>query len=337
MCPASNPSFVPPAPAPSRPAGSPAIRPSRLLFAGRSSELFAIWVVNLLLTVVTLGIYRFWARTRLRRYVWAHMAFDGEPLEYLGTGKELCLGFLKALCVLVPIFALFAALEFVFIDSPWYVRLAVGIPQYGLIYALYFLGRYAARRYQMSRTAWRGIRFQQTGSPWRYCGMALAGLLLSIATLGLYIPFNSVRLKHYEIEHWRFGNTPFEFRGQGRDLFKPFLIAWLLALPTLFLSFVWYGARAARFYAQATRFQAMSFALPINGGQLFRLYAGNLALIVISLGLLYPMTIRRSMSFWCNRLEIAGELEVATITQAPRGAATGEGLAGYFGMTDAAM
>ena len=71
-----------------------------LEYDGRIGELYRIFVVNLLLTVITIGIYRFWAITRWRRYFWSHMAFQEERFEYTGRGGELFLGALLALGIL---------------------------------------------------------------------------------------------------------------------------------------------------------------------------------------------------------------------------------------------
>ncbi|RFA27198.1 hypothetical protein CAI21_15230 [Alkalilimnicola ehrlichii] len=65
----------------------------RVAHHGSGAELFVIYLVNLLLKVITLGIYHFWAVTRVRRYLWAQTSFDGERFEYTGTGRQLFLGF----------------------------------------------------------------------------------------------------------------------------------------------------------------------------------------------------------------------------------------------------
>lgn len=75
----------------------------RLRQHGTGGELFAIFIVNILLKLVTLGIYHFWAQTRVRRYLWTQASFDNERFEYKGRGVELFLGFLKALGLLILI------------------------------------------------------------------------------------------------------------------------------------------------------------------------------------------------------------------------------------------
>ena len=83
----------------------------RLRYDGRLGDLYRIFFLNLLLTVLTLGIWRFWARTRLRRHVWQHLSLDGQRLEYTGTGGELFRGFLLALLHLVHDAAEFADVD----------------------------------------------------------------------------------------------------------------------------------------------------------------------------------------------------------------------------------
>src|SRR5258705_6215321 len=63
-------------------------------YDGRLGELYGIFIVNLLLSIVTLGFYRFWGKTRIRRYIWSRLSLSGDAFEYTGTGGELFIGFL---------------------------------------------------------------------------------------------------------------------------------------------------------------------------------------------------------------------------------------------------
>ena len=72
-------------------------------YTGQAKSLGWLVFKNTILTVITLGFYRFWAKTRIRKYIWSNQSLFGEPLEYTGTGKELFLGFLIVLAVLVPL------------------------------------------------------------------------------------------------------------------------------------------------------------------------------------------------------------------------------------------
>jgi uncharacterized membrane protein YjgN (DUF898 family) len=292
-------------------------------------RLFGLFYLNLLLTVLTLGIYRFWAKTRLRRYVWSNLTVGGAGFEYTGTGKELLVGFLKAMVVLVPPFLAIGVVRLM-LRGGW--GIAVGVVQALALVLLYVVGSYAARRYRMSRTTWGGIRFRQSGSPWRYAGIYVKGGLLSAATLGLYSPFLRTQLTAYETANLHFGDLPFGFSGAGRDLFKRWLIAWLLALPTLFLSMLWYRAVEYRYYAAHTRLADLQFAMTLRGRDLFLFSLINLLIIGVSLGILFPIVIRRRLDFWCRWLTLDGTIDLASVHQAERGPRSGEGLANFLDM-----
>ena len=68
-------------------------------YRGTRGELFPLAVTVALLTLVTLGIYRFWGKTRIRKYIWSSTVGDGDAFEYTGTGLEKFLGFLVAVTV----------------------------------------------------------------------------------------------------------------------------------------------------------------------------------------------------------------------------------------------
>ena len=82
-----------------------------LEFDGNFRGLLPIVLVNLLLTIITLGLYRFWARTKVRKYLWGSVRLHGDAFEYTGTGKELFIGFL------IVLFLVFLPLGFVFFQA----------------------------------------------------------------------------------------------------------------------------------------------------------------------------------------------------------------------------
>ena len=74
---------------------------ARLRHHGEVYDLFGIHMVNMALTIVTIGVYRFWAKTRIRRFLWSQTSFLGDRFEYTGTGKELLLGFAIVMVFLI--------------------------------------------------------------------------------------------------------------------------------------------------------------------------------------------------------------------------------------------
>src|SRR6185437_9615849 len=76
-------------------------------------------IKNFLLTIVTLGFYRFWARVRVRRYFWSSLRLADEPLEYTGTGLELFVGFLIAVAVIAPFGIAYVVLKRISLGNPF--------------------------------------------------------------------------------------------------------------------------------------------------------------------------------------------------------------------------
>jgi uncharacterized membrane protein YjgN (DUF898 family) len=135
---------------------------------GPTWRLAGLGLLNFCLNFITLGIYGFWGRTEVRKRVWSSVHLNGEPLAYTGTGKELFVGFLIVFgFVLVPTLALSLIGVVVFgPSSAGYTVLQIAM---GMTFL--FLGgvaSYRARRYRLSRTAWRGIRGSLEGSSWTY-------------------------------------------------------------------------------------------------------------------------------------------------------------------------
>lgn len=225
---------------------SDAVRPSPRMgpvaFDRTLAGLTGIAVKGFLLSLVTFGIYRFWYITNLRRFFWSRTAVDGSPAEYTGTGKELFLGFLVALAILVPVYVGIFALSLL---SP---KLA---PFGGLLSfaVLFLLGQYAlyrGRRYRAARTLWRGIRLGQDGSAWTYAGLAAGWWLLTVLTLGLAFPFMRAGLERYRINHTLIGTGRMASDARGTQL----LPYWLLFYAVTLLPILACGA----FFLVATKF-----------------------------------------------------------------------------------
>jgi uncharacterized membrane protein YjgN (DUF898 family) len=183
---------------------------------------------GLALTIVTLGFYRFWYRTDLRRWYWRSTQVVGSAFEYRGTAKELFIGFLFALAIIVPLY-LAAALVGIFASEQ--VGAILNLP-FALIFLLLVqYGAFRSRRYRLTRTFWRGLRFDQTGSAWGYAWRSLGWAALVAVTLGLAFPFMRRALESYKIRHTRFGTAEGGFSAPIGGLMVRWLI--LLAPPLL--------------------------------------------------------------------------------------------------------
>ncbi len=220
-----------PPPLPPPPTAAPHAPDERLIETARFGELFALFIINLLLSIVTLGIYRFWGKTRIRKYLWSHVNFRGEPFEYAGTGLELFIGFLIAFAIFGPPFLGFYF--WLLIDPPRdveqlaYLYLAAA----GLaIVALYFIhvAVFAAYRYRISRTLWHGIRGTVSGSAWTYGVLGFGLGMLNGISLFWTKPWADTVLIKYRLGRTTVGSEPVQCNLQAGTLYGSFAFAWVL-------------------------------------------------------------------------------------------------------------
>jgi uncharacterized membrane protein YjgN (DUF898 family) len=317
-----------PTPSALRPTPPCAAAPCRPFhFRGDGASVFGIYIVNVLLVLATLGFYTPWARVRTRRYFVGQTEFEGDRFAYHGTGAELFLGYLKAFLVLgLPLMALnviplFAGTGELLASLLVYAVTAVFIP----------LAIVSGRRYRLSRTSWRGIRFSLRASSMDFVKLYLGGALLSVLTLGSYYPAWIARRQAFLVSNMYFGNRRFGFAGDGRPLRRPFWRAVLLLLPTAGLSWLWFSAARHRYFAEQMTFGAARLHSTMTGGALLGLTLSNLVLVVGTIGLALPWAWVRTARFTMGCLTVEGDLDLDAIVQeAQHASPTGEGLASFF-------
>lgn len=192
-------------------------------FLGREGAYWRLRLKGAALVVLTLGIYRFWLATDVRRYLWSNTEIAGDTLEYNGLATELLVGFLFAIAILVPLYMALAivALE---LDTFPLKPLVFG---FLLLLLLGEFALYRARRYRLTRTVFRGVRFDQHGSAWLYAVRALAWWAVIIVTLGLAYPWSRSNLERFKMRNTSYGDLPGRFEGSGLRLFLRGLPMWL--------------------------------------------------------------------------------------------------------------
>ena len=229
-------------------------------FLPENSKLFWLVIRTGALTVMTLGIYRFWARSRLRRYIWSSIMPAGDYFEYTGTGLEKFLGFLIALVVLAVYLGLLqVVLSFVGFNLWGAISSEPNGPtdmliQFAATYAtslavlpLIFFAQYRARRYMLSRTHWRGLRFAMDAAALGYVWRALLYYGMSLVTLGALIPLATFRLEKYMTDRMWYGDAGFEQEGQWTALYPAMKHLFIAAAVLLLCGIIAYLAQSLNF------------------------------------------------------------------------------------------
>lgn len=260
---------VPDAAEPERP------RWTSVRFTGDRRTFRGMLYKEVLLVAATLGIYWFWARTRVRRYVWSHTQINGTPLEYSGKGLELFLGFVIAGALFALTYWLLqlavASAGFGPIES---ISISIGV--YGLFFAMvYALAAYRTRRYLVRRTSWRGIRCGLDGSSPGFVRHAIVPAIATALTLGLAFPWLTVAVQRYLIGNMSLGSARFRYEGRGRDLFWKWFFVWLLILPSFGYSLFWWRGRVTQYHYSAVRLERMALESRMDPWRVFGICFGG--------------------------------------------------------------
>jgi uncharacterized membrane protein YjgN (DUF898 family) len=336
------------------------------VFHGNWKDFARIALPNLLLTIVTLGIYRFWATTREREYLWSQTQFIDERLEWTGKGLELLIGFVAAIILL--------GIPFLFIQFGAQVMILRGMPGYAIIlnllslFALFWLigvGRFRGIRYKLSRTYWRGIRggseFSGFSYGWSYVWKSFVGSLAA----GLMVPWSMVNLWN---ERWgRMSFGPHEFNAFAtQDGLMPrylliylgafiaiiltgmlgleaadnpvsapstlaFLLAPLLLYGIIGLAGTFYYAKFFETVIGGMTLENLEFGFRASDGEWFKLIIGNVLLVIFTLGLGLVFVPYRNWQFMITHLEAYGTINLDTLTQSQTEKSKhGEGLLDAF-------
>lgn len=177
-------------------------------FIGTTGEYFRIWIVNVVLTIITLGFYTPWAKVRTRRYFYLNTRLGDDPFDYLADPRRLLYGYLilgaflicyQYLPTINPLFAL-PILAVGMIGFPWVV--------------------YKSRRFFCRNSACRNVRFRFTGTLGEAYAAYLGIPIMGIVTLGLAQPYVFFRQKEYFFRNVSYGGRRSEFLGAPGFFFK---------------------------------------------------------------------------------------------------------------------
>jgi uncharacterized membrane protein YjgN (DUF898 family) len=216
-------------------------------FTGTWREYAPIAFTNLLLTIVTLGVYSFWARARTRRYLWSRTRFIDDRLEWTGTGLELFVGYLIAFfVVLLPLGIVNLVLQGVLMRGHQGAAGLMTLVVYGLV--LYFLGvaRFRALRYRLSRTRWHGIRGGSDVQGFAYGWTYFWRTIVSFVTVYLMTPWAMTTLWNERWNAMSFGSLAFRSEARWQPVFKRFLLFYLAPI-VLFFAVAALALTATRF------------------------------------------------------------------------------------------
>lgn len=321
-----------------------------LQFRGSAREYFRVWAVNLCLTLLTLGIFSAWAKVRKKRYFYSHTVLDGTPFQYLGQPLPILKGRIVAVVLFLLYYAssnfFLATLPYVLaaglVLAPWVVvRSAAFNARYSAYRNMTFQFHGDYRGAFLTLYALGLVPLLVAGSifEWweNYYVMGAAYLLF-----GFYFPWWIRGLKQFIVNRTAFGGARGEMTASGGQFFKIYFIAGLilfaifgiggmllatslmvpdtkdyaffLILVPLYagyvLAFAYVQAHASNLVWNHTTLGPLRFRSSLTGRGLAKLYLTNALAIVVSLGLLTPWAVMRTLKYRADHMHVIvqGEL-----------------------------
>lgn len=300
-----------------------------LEFTGKASEYFGIWITNILLSIVTVGIYSAWAKVRTKKYfahhTWiAESSFDyhAKPLNILkGRIIALVLYFIYGLVSQASPLLGFILLALVFLATPWIIVQSM--------------------RFNLRNTSHRGLRFNFVGKLGEAVRIYIFYTALIIFTLGAILPFLNYRSRSFAMNNTCFGLSRFQAELTAKSFYLTYLklMGWMVLtaigfaallggiytagvkldlalltsfLPLLLLILVIVGpgaylkASLGKLVYNSTHLENFSFTCDWRARDLIWIYGSNFILIVLSFGLLIPWSKIRSTNYLVSHMAIKG-------------------------------
>lgn len=304
--------------------------PHPVTFGGSASEYFRIWIVNLLLSVCTLGIYSAWAKVRSRRYFLGNTILAGSGFDYHGDPIKI----LKGRLIMAGLLVLYG---FAGRISP------IG----GGIAAVLFLAIFPwllvrAAMFNLGNTSYRGLRF---GFQKDYKGsyaVFFKGIAITIVTLGLGFAYARFMDMRFRISRSRFGKTPFVFSGTATEVFGIYakasgivalalilcgiligiggtlgssnsefdlrsvgaMVGMLTIYPSGLIAMAMFNSRLFNYKTKSTTLGPIRFQSTLRMRDLSGLYITNLLAIAFTLGLALPWVLVRMHRYRVSRTTV---------------------------------
>lgn len=320
------------------------------VFSGRGGEYFRIWIVNIVLSILTLGIYSAWAKVRNKQYFYGSTTLDGASFSYTASPVKILIGRIVA-AVLLGLYVLAENLSLV-AALIMFLVFAIALP-WLVCQSLRFNARYS--RY-------RNVSFEFTGRPGAAAQAFLFWPIAGALTLGALMPLAIQRQQKFMVSHHQYGATPFDFHARPGLYYKIFLAAGAIALVGFLLAaffssilgmmfsqlgvvigtllfFIVYivigtgvaAAIANQRYKNTTidnhRFDANWSIISYVG-----IVLSNTFLTVVTLGLYYPWGKVRLAHYKANhtRVFVQGSLDTFAERQREKAGAVAEGVSDLF-------
>ena len=287
-------------------------------FTGDGKSYFRIWISNIFLNIITVGLYMPWAKVRALQYFYSHTYVGDDNFKFTGNPWKMFKNRLIALVVFavlsvfsqfLPGFESIVSL-LIMIIMPWVIVMSL--------------------RFYARHTRYRGIFFQFKGSVWGAAVFFILLPLLNFFTLFIFSPWLAKKHQEYICNNYYYGETPFKLIVSAKVYYKMSLSVALTIIAGALISvlfsllfhdfLVFIGLYITAFvvknivvlYLKKIMFEhlsikSFSFKPDYRSVPFIKIIASNSIMILLTLGFYYPWAKVRTTTYFTDHLEIRGD------------------------------
>ncbi len=322
-------------------------------FKGTGGEYFKIWIVNVVLSILTFGIYSAWAKVRRKQYFYGNTSVTGDAFRYLADPVKI----LKGRLIVFAFFVISSIVNNIFppFSLVMSIVLFIVVP-FLVVRSLMFNAR---------NSSWRNIRFNFTGS---YGSAAIAFILwpiLSAVTLGILVPYAFYKQKKFIVENSAYGTTRFSFNATAKDYYAIVLrfvvpvivLVVAVSLASYFLSgympdilralsplmamgiialyffvFIYFGVKFSNLLYNSGALSGHRFRATMLVPQYAWIVISNTVATVLTVGLFYPFARVRAFRYKIQHLELlpSGDLDKFVAAELKETSAFGDEMSDFL-------
>ncbi len=197
---------------PAQAAAIPQSQVKPFVFTGIGGEYFKIWIVNILLTIVTLGIYSAWAKVRNKRYFYGNTSMDGVAFEYTANPIRILIGRVIAIGFYIA-----------FIAASQYSPIASLVLMLVLFVLIPFIV-VSSLRFNARSSSYRNVSFRFHGTYWQAIGAFVGWPILAMLTLTILLPFAWKKQMEFMVSNHAYGTEKFQLNTEVGPFYGIYLI-----------------------------------------------------------------------------------------------------------------
>ena len=288
----------------------------QLKYHGNSSQFVLLFLKNLVLNLLTIGLYYPWGRVEILKFHSSATVLKDDNFNFNGNAKEVFNSFIMVYLIFIICYSL---LLIATLNPGTTIQIYLLMFSYLTFIIIFPFVLHGILKYRCDKTTWKGIQFTYLGIKSELFWKFITGLLITFLTLGIYGPWFLTELRKYIISHLRFGNLSFEFQGDGAKLFWIQLKFVILMPLTLGIYSFWYIKELLEFYIDNVVVNQnetkTNLKLTVHIGDIFRLFIVNFVLFIFSFGLATPWIIIRTYRRLIPFIEIDKKVIINDIQQ----------------------